>query len=101
MIINEVGGYLSSLPSFSPKCPSTSQENDPRLILSAEGQVDFSSHTDGHRGQLHKTRLGEANRVNILGVKGKKIYINLCFAHSPQYIQCYEIHGRFRKHEDS
>ena len=66
---------MSSLPSFSPRwngCPSTSQENDPRLILGAEGQIDFCSNINRHRGQLYKTRLGEANCVNILRVKAKK-----------------------------
>lgn len=60
---------LCSLSPFSPgwcECPSTSQENDPRLVPGTEGQVDFRSDINGHSSKLYKTRLGETNCVNIL-----------------------------------
>lgn len=61
--------YLSSLSALSPggdNCAAWAKQNDSRLILGAEGEVDFCAHIKGDRWHFHKALLGEANCINIL-----------------------------------
>jgi len=57
------------VPALSPggdNCATCAKQDDPRLILGAEGEVDLCAHVKGDRRQFHKTWFGEANRVNVL-----------------------------------
>lgn len=63
------GRFPSSVPALSPggdNCATCAKQDDPRLILGAEGEVDFCAHVKGDRLQFQKTWLGEANSINVL-----------------------------------
>lgn len=58
-----------SVPAFSPRgdnCATCTKQDDPRLILCAEGEIDFYAQVKGDRLQFHKARFGEANCINVL-----------------------------------
>lgn len=61
--------FPARVPALSPgghHCAAGAKQDDPRLVLGAEGEVDFCAHVKGDRLQFHKTRLEEADGVNVL-----------------------------------
>lgn len=72
------GSFPPCVPAFSPwgdNCATCTKQDDPRLILCAEGEIDFYAQVKGDRLQFHKARFGEANCINVLQ-KGddRKVY---------------------------